>query len=62
MGKLRVKWLKTGAFPLHIPVLLIIGGAGGAGNNDIMVWLEHSEHCMCVRWRGGLQCAVYRTI
>ncbi len=27
MGKLRVKWLKTGAFLRHIPVLLTIGSA-----------------------------------
>ncbi len=27
MGKLHVKWLKTGAFPRHIPVLLTIGNA-----------------------------------
>ncbi len=28
MGKLRVKWLKTGAFPWQIPVLLTIGSIG----------------------------------
>ncbi len=27
MDKLRVKWLKTGAFRRHIPVLLTIGSA-----------------------------------
>ncbi len=28
-GKLRVKWLKTGAFPRYIPVLLTTGSAPG---------------------------------
>ena len=27
MGKFRLKWLKTGAFPRHIPVLLTVRSA-----------------------------------
>ncbi len=32
MGKLRVKWLKSGAFPQHLHVLLTIGSASPGGH------------------------------
>ncbi len=38
MGKLRVKWLKTAAFPWHIPVLLTIGSA--SPGKRILVWYK----------------------
>ena len=39
MGKLRVKWLKTGAFPQHIPVPVLLT-LGSAPPPALHCWLE----------------------
>ncbi len=48
-SNLRVKWLKTGSFPRHIPVLLIIGstsfGVPACHKNNC--WCEHNIR-LCV--------------
>ena len=44
MGKLRVKWLKTGAFPRHIPVLLTSTvGSASPGEKEKLLGSAHAQ-------------------